>query len=155
MNAPDWIWFSFVFAVGCCIGSFLNVVIYRLPREKSLVHPGSACPSCSTPIHFYNNIPLVSWLLLGAKCPNCKASISARYFVIELLTGLLYLGVAKVSTKDVYRYVAYVSHAVAVWQLVFMLNLGFEFPLLAVSVAGLLLVVLSAFLRKTEMFAAY
>ncbi len=93
MAAPDWIWFTFVFCLGCCIGSFLNVVIYRLPREKSLVHPGSACPSCNTPIRFYNNIPLVSWLLLGAKCPNCKASISARYFVIEFITGVVFLGV--------------------------------------------------------------
>lgn len=91
--APDWIWFSFVFALGCCIGSFLNVVIYRLPRGKSLVSPGSACPSCETPIRFYDNIPLLSWLILRARCRHCQASISARYFVIELLTGLVYLGV--------------------------------------------------------------
>ena len=90
--APDWIWFSFVFALGCCIGSFLNVVIYRLPRGKSLVSPGSACPSCETPIRFYDNIPLLSWLILRARCRHCQASISARYFVIELLTGLVYLG---------------------------------------------------------------
>jgi len=89
---PDWIWFVFVFAFGCCIGSFLNVVIYRLPRDKSLVTPPSACPACSRHIRFYDNIPLVSWLLLGRKCRYCKAPISPRYFVIELLTGLLFLG---------------------------------------------------------------
>jgi leader peptidase (prepilin peptidase)/N-methyltransferase len=89
---PDWIWFVFVFAFGCCIGSFLNVVIYRLPRDKSLVNPPSACPACGKHIRFYDNIPLISWLLLGAKCRNCKAPVSPRYFVIELLTGSVFLG---------------------------------------------------------------
>jgi len=79
-------------AFGCCIGSFLNVVIYRLPREKSLVKPGSACPGCGTPIRFYDNIPLVSWLVLGAKCRRCKTRISVRYFLVELLTGSIFLG---------------------------------------------------------------
>jgi leader peptidase (prepilin peptidase)/N-methyltransferase len=88
----DWIWFIFIFAVGCCVGSFLNVVIYRLPRDKSLVTPPSACPACGKHIRFYDNIPLVSWLYLGRKCRYCKASISPRYFVIELLTGLIFLG---------------------------------------------------------------
>jgi len=89
---PDWIWLVFIFAFGCCIGSFLNVVIYRLPRDKSLIRPGSACPACGEHIRFYDNIPLVSWLLLGAKCRHCKAPISPRYFVIELLTGLVFTG---------------------------------------------------------------
>lgn len=83
----------YLFLFGCCIGSFLNVVIYRLPREKSLVHPGSACPQCGRPIRFYDNIPLLSWLVLRARCRNCKAPISPRYFIVELLTGLLFLGV--------------------------------------------------------------
>jgi len=89
---PDWISFTFIFAFGCCIGSFLNVVIYRMPRDKSIVSPPSACPACGEHIRFYDNIPLVSWLLLGRKCRFCKASISARYFVIELLTALIFLG---------------------------------------------------------------
>jgi len=87
-----WIWLIFVFALGGCIGSFLNVVIYRMPRDLSLVYPGSACPSCKKPIRFYDNIPLVSWLLLRARCRYCKAPISARYFVVELLTALMYVG---------------------------------------------------------------
>jgi len=90
---PEWIWFVFIFAFGCCIGSFLNVVIYRLPRDKSLVTPPSACPACGKHIRFYDNIPLVSWLLLGRKCRFCKAKISPRYFVIELLTALVFIGV--------------------------------------------------------------
>ena len=92
MAVPNWIWFVFTFAFGCCIGSFLNVVIYRLPRDKSLVTPPSACPACGKHIHFYDNIPLFSWLFLGQKCRYCKASISPRYFIIELLTGLVFLG---------------------------------------------------------------
>ena len=89
---PDWIWFIFIFAFGCCVGSFLNVVIYRLPRDKSLISPGSACPACGERIHFYDNIPLLSWLLLRARCRHCKAPISARYFIIELLTASVFLG---------------------------------------------------------------
>jgi leader peptidase (prepilin peptidase) / N-methyltransferase len=92
VGAPDWIWFVFIFALGCCIGSFLNVVIYRLPRDKSLVMPPSACPACGRHIRFYDNIPLVSWVILGRKCRYCKTPISARYFIIELLTGAVFLG---------------------------------------------------------------
>ncbi len=89
----EWIWIVFSFAFGACAGSFLNVVIYRMPRDKSLVSPGSACPACARPIRFYDNIPLFSWLLLLGKCRYCKAKISPRYFVVELLTGLMFTGV--------------------------------------------------------------
>ena len=92
MIGPEWIWLVFVFAIGCCIGSFLNVVIYRMPRDKSLVTPPSSCPSCERHIRFYDNIPLVSWLVLGRKCRYCRTPISPRYFVIELLTGSVFLG---------------------------------------------------------------
>jgi len=89
---PDWIWFVFIFAFGCCIGSFLNVVIYRMPRDKSLVTPPSSCPSCGKHIRFYDNVPLFSWLLLGRKCRFCRLPISPRYFLIELLTAVVFLG---------------------------------------------------------------
>lgn len=89
---PDWIWLFFVSATGCCVGSFLNVVVYRLPRDRSLVTPPSACPACGKHIRFYDNIPLISWLILGGKCRFCKAPISPRYFIIELLTGLVFAG---------------------------------------------------------------
>jgi leader peptidase (prepilin peptidase)/N-methyltransferase len=91
VELPDWFWITFTFAFGCCVGSFLNVVIYRLPREKSLVKPPSACPACGKHIRFYDNIPLISYILLGRKCRYCKAPISPRYFVIELLTGLVFV----------------------------------------------------------------
>jgi len=92
VTVPDWIWFAFIFVFGCCTGSFLNVVIYRLPRDQSLITPPSTCPACGERIRFYDNIPLVSWLLLARKCRYCKAPISPRYFVIELLTGLVFTG---------------------------------------------------------------
>ena len=82
---------SGVFVLGLVFGSFLNVCIYRMPRGLSVVRPGSACPHCEQPIRFYDNIPVVSWLLLGGKCRNCKARISPRYLVIELLTAGLFL----------------------------------------------------------------
>ncbi|HUS91754.1 MAG TPA: prepilin peptidase [Phycisphaerae bacterium] len=82
----------FTFALGACVGSFLNVVIYRLPRGESIVFPGSHCPACGRPIHWYDNIPLVSWLALRARCRFCKAPISPRYILVELATAVLVCG---------------------------------------------------------------
>ncbi|MGD8256878.1 MAG: prepilin peptidase [Desulfobacterales bacterium] len=82
----------FAFVFGLCIGSFLNVCIYRLPVSKSIVHPGSMCPSCATPIKFYDNMPIISYLLLQGKCRQCKTKIPLRYPIIELLGGLFALG---------------------------------------------------------------
>ncbi len=80
-----------VFLFGLMFGSFLNVCIYRLPRGLSIVSPRSACPSCHTMIRAYDNIPVLSWVLLGGRCRDCKARISPRYFIIELITALLFL----------------------------------------------------------------
>ena len=81
-----------IFALGLAFGSFLNVCIYRLPLGKSVVAPRSACPHCTKAIPLYDNLPVVSWLLLGGKCRSCRESISPRYLVVELLTGLMFFG---------------------------------------------------------------
>jgi leader peptidase (prepilin peptidase)/N-methyltransferase len=81
-----------IFALGLAFGSFLNVCIYRLPLGKSVVTPRSACPHCGKGIPLYHNLPVLSWLVLRGKCSECKEPISPRYLVVELLTGLLFLG---------------------------------------------------------------
>jgi leader peptidase (prepilin peptidase)/N-methyltransferase len=96
-----------IFLFGLAFGSFLNVCIYRLPlhsftdeelaargierKNLSIVTPASACPHCKTPIHFYDNVPVLSWLLLGGRCRKCHAPITPRYLVVELLTALLFV----------------------------------------------------------------
>lgn len=79
-----------IFLFGLAFGSFLNVCIYRLPRGLSTVHPRSACPKCDRQIAFYDNIPVVSWLLLGGRCRNCKTHISPRYMIVELLMAAMF-----------------------------------------------------------------
>ena len=81
----------FVFSLGACVASFLNVCIWRLPREESVVRPGSHCPNCNAPIRWYQNIPIVSWCCLRGRCANCHQPISPRYVVVELLGGVLFL----------------------------------------------------------------
>ncbi|MCO5114268.1 MAG: prepilin peptidase [Bdellovibrionaceae bacterium] len=81
------------FAFGACFGSFANVVIYRWPRELSLISPGSSCPHCQKKIKFYENIPIISWLFLKGRCSGCKERISIEYPLVELLTGLLFLAI--------------------------------------------------------------
>lgn len=88
---PEIVGFFFVFAFGAIVGSFLNVVIHRVPNEESIVFPNSACPNCQTPIKPYDNIPILSWLFLRGKCRNCAEKISPRYPAVELLTALLYV----------------------------------------------------------------
>ena len=79
---------------GAIIGSFLNVVIHRLPREESIVLPSSRCPDCGAAIAFYDNVPVLSYLLLGGRCRACKTHISARYPAVEALTAFLWITVA-------------------------------------------------------------
>jgi leader peptidase (prepilin peptidase)/N-methyltransferase len=80
--------------LGLAIGSFLNVVIYRVPRGESLLHPASHCPSCGTPIRPWHNVPVIGWLVLRGRCASCGAPISARYPLVELGTGVLFVAVA-------------------------------------------------------------
>lgn len=100
---------AFVFAFGLIIGSFLNVCILRIPAEKSIVAPASACPKCGTPIRPYDNIPVLSWLVLRGKCRKCKNPISPMYPVVELLTGLLFFACYRVFgvTLDALKWAAF------------------------------------------------
>lgn len=83
----------FVFVLGAMLGSFLNVCVYRLPRNESVVRPRSKCPKCGNAIAWYDNVPVVSWLVLGAKCRQCSEPISWQYPLVEALTGSLFLAV--------------------------------------------------------------
>ena len=80
-----------IFILGAAIGSFLNVVIYRIPRGESIVFPSSRCQSCHTPLKWYHNIPVLSWLFLGGKCAYCKEPIASQYPIVELITALIFV----------------------------------------------------------------
>ncbi|MDH3345777.1 MAG: prepilin peptidase [Kiritimatiellaceae bacterium] len=92
MSFLDIYWSVSVLLAGLLFGSFLNVCIYRIPLEMSLSYPPSTCPKCNTRIKWYDNVPVFGWLALGGKCRMCKAPISSRYPIIELLFGLICLG---------------------------------------------------------------
>jgi len=79
----------FIFLLGISIGSFLNVVIYRVPLKKSIISPPSSCPKCGTKIKPWHNIPIFGWIILGGKCAECKNPISIRYPIVEFLTGVI------------------------------------------------------------------
>ena len=82
---------SFLFLLGACVGSFLNVVIWRLPRNESLVHPGSHCPACHSALFWYDNIPIIGWLKLRGQCRFCATPISKRYPIVESVTAILFV----------------------------------------------------------------
>ena len=93
MSVPVLIWVFFVFITGACVGSFINVCVYRLNSERSVFWPGSHCGSCYKPISWFDNIPVLSYLALGGKCRKCKCTFSARYLSVELFSGLMFVSV--------------------------------------------------------------
>lgn len=88
---PQWLWLAALMLFGLAFGSFANVVIWRLPRRESLSVPGSRCPKCGTPIAWHDNVPVVGWLVLRGRCRKCKAPISLRYPVVEMLSAALWV----------------------------------------------------------------
>lgn len=83
----------YIFMLGLCVGSFLNVCIFRIPAGRSIVRPASACPGCATPIRWYDNLPVISYILLRGRCRHCHSVISIRYPLVELLTAFSTLAV--------------------------------------------------------------
>jgi leader peptidase (prepilin peptidase)/N-methyltransferase len=125
---PHGLLLGFAVVLGLLFGSFLNVVIYRLPRGESLAFPGSRCPSCGKPIRAYDNLPVLSWLWLRGKARCCGAPITARYPLVELIGGLLAWAVLEWVVRDLPPDTAWF------WALgVFALNLGLGLALVAVA----------------------
>ena len=87
----EWLAVAGLAFVGLCVGSFLNVVIHRLPRGTSVVTPPSACPGCGYQLRWYDNVPVLSWALLGGRCRKCRTPISIRYPIVEILTMAVFL----------------------------------------------------------------
>lgn len=110
--------------LGLAIGSFLNVVVYRVPNGLSVVRPPSACPGCGTEIRGRDNVPLLSWLVLRGRCRDCGMSISARYPVVEALTGVAFAAVALVMVPMIIRSVGAAAVAAGVLELVALLYLA-------------------------------
>lgn len=92
------IWYAWIFVLGSAFGSFLNVVVYRLPRGMSLSRPSSHCPQCQHAIRWWHNLPIAGWLMLGGRCHDCGQPIPLRYPAVELGTAMLWLISAKLVT---------------------------------------------------------
>ena len=128
------------FIIGCCFGSFINVIIYRIPNNLSIISPRSFCPECKKKINWYDNLPLISYILLNAKCRNCEKSISVRYLIVELITGISFLLIF-LSFKNLYA-IVFLSTLVLILIMIFFIDLeNFIIPdSLNFSVMGLALV---------------
>ncbi len=83
----------FIFLFGISVGSFLNVLIYRIPENKSILNPPSSCPKCNNRLKWYHNVPILGWLMLAGKCAYCKEPISAQYPIIELINGIIWVAI--------------------------------------------------------------
>ena len=129
-----------IFLFGASLGSFANVCIYRLPKDKQIISGRSFCPGCKKKINWYDNLPLISYILLNAKCRNCDKSISARYLIVELITGISFLLIF-LSFKNLYT-IVFLSTLILILIMIFFIDLeNFIIPdSLNFSVMGLALV---------------
>lgn len=127
--------------LGLCVGSFLNVVIYRLPREMSLAFPGSHCTTCNYELKWYDNIPVLSWLMLGGRCRKCREPISVRYTVVELANMALWLLSVAMFWEKTPVYAVVCALACSVLICIFFIDLEhmliFNRTILIVAAAGL------------------
>ncbi|MFU8802472.1 MAG: prepilin peptidase [Bradymonadaceae bacterium] len=128
-----WIGLGFAFILGAIVGSFLNVVIYRVPAGLSVVSPASRCPHCESPIRWYDNVPILSWALwLGRKCRDCRAPIPARYALVEALTGALAAAVWFKVAGPHFRDLHYLDELIPA---AFLVPFGFYFIFICILVA--------------------
>jgi leader peptidase (prepilin peptidase) / N-methyltransferase len=138
------------FVLGAIIGSFLNVVIYRIPRDKSIVRPGSSCPSCDAPIKFYDNIPFLSYLALRGQCRKCGRHISIRYLLVEMITALIFAACVHVFGISVDLAVALVFACLLI--VISFIDLDFMIIPDILSLGGLLLGIALSFFRSDFSF---
>ena len=138
------------FILGAIVGSFLNVCIFRMPRDKSIVRPGSSCPGCGTLIRFYDNIPLLSYLILRGRCRKCGEPISVRYPAVELLTALLFAAIVGIFGLSVEAAVALVLACLLI--VISFIDLEFQIIPDILSLGGLLLGVALSFVRTPPFF---
>ena len=129
-----------IFLFGVSLGSFANVCIYRLPRDKQIISGRSYCPRCKKKIKWYDNLPLISYIFLNAKCRNCDKSISVRYLIVELITGISFLLIF-LSFKNLYT-IVFLSTLILILIIIFFIDLeNFIIPdSLNFSIIGLALV---------------
>ncbi len=134
-------------AFGLVIGSFLNVVIHRLPRGESIVRPHSRCPACSTPIPAHRNIPVLSWLLLRGRCASCRAPISARYPIVEAATAFLFVAVGRLDgwTPALPFHLAFVAAMVVVT----LIDLDFQIIPNEITIPGVVIGLALAAMSRT------
>ena len=110
-----------IFLFGASLGSFANVCIYRLPKDKQIISGRSFCPGCKKKINWYDNLPLISYILLNAKCRNCDKSISVRYLIVELITGISFLLIF-LSFKNLYT-IVFLSTLMLILIMIFFIDL--------------------------------
>lgn len=128
-----------IFVFGICLGSFLNVCIYRMPRNLSIVTPRSQCPKCHHLIEWYFNIPLLSYILLRGRCHECQIKISPRYFIVELITGFLFTAVYHHSLTTVTPTLFFIFFSIFILGLIVATFIDLEFFLIpdTVSLGGI------------------
>jgi leader peptidase (prepilin peptidase)/N-methyltransferase len=147
-----WVEAFVLFVVGLLFGSFANVVIYRLPLKKSVVTPRSACPKCANFIAWYDNIPVLSWLLLLGKCRKCQTPISPRYPFVELLTGLVF---AAITYKYGYQWTT-LEYLIFAWSLIVVSMIDLDLMILpdVFTLSGIVIGLAGAALNPERSFSA-
>jgi leader peptidase (prepilin peptidase)/N-methyltransferase len=147
-----WVETGFVFILGLVLGSFANVVIYRFQKGENVAYPRSRCPNCQTLVAWYDNVPVLSWLLLRGRCRACKNAISVRYPIVELLTGALF---ALIFLKHGMTW-STLEYLILAWGLVVVSFIDFDLMILpdVFTLSGIVIGLLGAALNPERSFSA-